>query len=396
MAIFIRLSFVLLAMLAAAPAVSGSNLSQLSLTDAVSAAMQRHSGDERIDGSTPYRSSNWLAALPSIGISYLASDENQGSDETELSVSLPIKSGAGRKHDKQLRQLAGNIQDTEAQRRRLFLSGLVRESLWSHRIARTRKQFSEKKITLLEELLERQQALFETRSASRYSLLLIQQEITDARILQQSFDWEAEAWRQRFKTLTGIATIPEDIIEAALEGPPNYSQHPQLRLLDLDWRRQQAVIAAESESSTPWTVALTAKQLDNPQFDENQYGMAVEIPISAINISSESSRAAWQEASRSYRQSRDELQLELKHSWDSLNGEADHLLIQQALMDESARISQQLVTENRSLLGENELAREIWVRRLLDDIDKQANAAINKLLIDQNLAMKRQATGISL
>ena len=396
MAIFTRLGIVLLAMLAATPAFSASSLSQLSLTDAVSAAEQRQSGNGRIEGSTPYQSSNWLAAIPSIGISYLASDENQGTDETELSVSLPIKSGAGRKYDKQLRQLAVNIQDTEAQRRRLYLSGLVRESLWSHRIAQARKQFSEKKITLLEELLERQQALFEARSASRYSLLLIQQEITDAQILQQSFDWEAEAWRQRFKALTGIATIPEDIIEAALEGQPNYNQHPQLHLLDLRWRRQQAVIAAGSESSTPWTVAFTAKQLDNPQFDENQYGMAVEIPISTINISSESSRADWQEASRSYWQSRDELQLKLKQAWDSLNGEADHLLRQQALLDESARISQQLVIESRSLLDENELAREIWVRRLLNDIDKQADAAINKLQIGQNLAMKRQATGIPL
>ena len=144
MAIFTRLGIVLLAMLAATPAFSASSLSQLSLTDAVSAAEQRHSGEGQIEASTPYQSFSWLAALPSIGIGYLASDENQGTDETELSVRLPIKSGAGRKYDKQLRQLAVNIQDTEAQRRRLYLSGLVRESLWSHRIAQARKQFSEK------------------------------------------------------------------------------------------------------------------------------------------------------------------------------------------------------------------------------------------------------------
>ena len=347
-------------------------------------------------GDTPYQSSTWLAALPSVGISYLGSDENQGTDETELSLNLPIKSAAGRKYDKELRLLAEQIEATEAQRRRLYLSGLVREALWSHRIVETRGQFSEKKIALLEELLLRQQALFEARSASRYSLLLIQQELTEAQITLQAFQCEAKSWNRRFQDLTGIASPPADIAEAALSAKPDYSQHPQLQLLDLGWRRQQAVIAAGSSSSEPWTVALTAKQLDNPQFDENQYGLAVDIPLSVFDISSESSRADWQAASRSYWQSRDELQLTLMQRRESLAGEAAHLLRQQALMEESAKISGQLLTETRSLLGENELAREILLRRTLNDIDKRADAAINKLRTGQNLAMTRQALGIPL
>jgi len=396
MATIFRLGAVLLTMLASAATASSGTLSHLTLADAVAAAEQRHAGGIPSVGDTPYQSSSWLAALPSVGISYLGSDENEGTDETELSLNLPIKSVAGRKYDKELRLLAEQIEATDGQRRQLYLSGLVREALWSHRIAQTRGQYSEKKIALLEGLLERQQSLFEARSASRYSMLLIRQELTDARIGLQTFQWEAEAWQRRFQDLTGISSLPVNITEAALSGETDYSQHPQLRLLDLGWRRQQAVIAATSGNSTPWTVALTAKQLDNPQFDENQYGLAVDIPLSVFDISSESSRADWQEASRSYWQTRDELQMALMLRRESLAGEAAHLLRQQVLMEESATISEQLLAETHSLMGENELAREIWVRRIINDIDKRADAAINKLRTGQNLAMTRQALGIPL
>jgi len=118
--------------------------------------------------------------------------------------------------------------------------------------------------------------------------------------------------------------------------------------------------------------------------------------LSVFDISSESSRADWQEASRSYWQTRDELQLALMQRRNTLAGAAAHLLSQQALMEESAKISGQLLAETRNLMGENELAREIWVRRLLNDIDKRADAAINKLRTGQNIAITRQAMGIPL
>lgn len=392
----IRLGVTWLVMTASTVFASDATLSGVSLADAVSAAEQQHTGAMRAAGDTPYQSSAWLAALPSIAISYLASDENEGTDETELSLNLPIKSAAGRKYDQELRLLAQQIQDNEAQRRRLYLSGLVREALWSHRIAQTRSQFSDKKIALLKELLQRQQALFEARSASRYSLLLIQQELTDAQLDLQTFRWEAERWQRRFADLTGLSTPPEDISEAKLLDNPDYSQHPRLRLLDLGWRRQQALIAAGSEGTTPWTVSLTARQLNTPQFGENQYGMALDIPLSVFDISTESSRSEWREAARSYWQSRDELQLALLQRREFLAGEAAHLHKQQALLEASANISGQLLAETRSLISENELAYEIWVRRALNDIDKRAESAINTLRAGQNLAMTRQALGLPL
>ena len=66
------------------------------------------------------------------------------------------------------------------------------------------------------------------------------------------------------------------------------------------------------------------------------------------------------------------------------------------LLDESARISTELIYESQALVGQNELAGAIWLRRLMDDIDNQSAAAINQLLTGQNLAMTRQAAGVPL
>lgn len=388
------ITFILAASLTSV-ANAAQTLSQVSLSDAVSAAELRLPSEQET-GSTPYQTSAWLAALPSLSVSYLASDEDLGSDETELSLNLPIKSIAGKRYDEKLRSLSMEIQDAETRYRRLYLSGLVRESLWTERIAATRASFNAQKIDLLEDLQQRQQALFEARSASRYSLLLIRQELTQAKIEQQNLTWVSDSWRQRFRQLTGLSALPANVSEAGAPPAPDYSSHPQLRLLELDWQRQQAVIRAGSNSATPWNLALTAKQLDSPEFEENQYGLSLEVPMSVFDVASESSQSDWQDASRAYWRAHDEVQLGLEQQWQALTVEASQLKQQQSLLNESVEISGQLITETKSLIGQNELGPEIWLRRLLGDIDKQADAAINSLRIGQNHAMTRQAAGIPL
>lgn len=388
-------AFILVVLLASS-AATAQNLSQISLVDAVTAAGQRLPRGPEAMADPPFQSPTWLAALPSLGVSYLKSDEDEGTDETELSLNLPVRSPAGRRYDSELRRLAVEIDTTESAYRRLYLSGLVRDILWTQRIAATRTDFNARKIELLDSLLQSQQVLFEARSTSRYSLLLIRQELSEARIQQQALDWESDSWRQRFRELTGLSVLPVDIDEAAAPGSPDYALHPQLRLLELQWQREKASIAATGNNATPWNLAVTAKQLDSPVFEENQYGVALDIPINLFDVENESSRSDWQDAARSYWRARDELQLELQQRWQALALEAVHLQQQQSLLEESVEISAQLAAESESLLGQNELGREIWIRRLLGDIDKRADAALNALLIGQNRAMQRQVAGIPL
>lgn len=176
----------------------------------------------------------------------------------------------------------------------------------------------------------------------------------------------------------------------------NYAQHPDVKLLDLTWQRQLRLIAAGSSKTNPVNVALSAKRLDNRQLNENQYGVAVEIPLTVFDIASESTRSEWQQASRDYWQLHDELQLDLKRNWEQLQAEKEHLRERQVLLDDTVATSAELLSETRILFEQNEIPYEFWMRRVLDDIDSRSDAAINRLLIEQNRARIRQTAGIPL
>ena len=60
------------------------SVSQLSLREALQVALQRDSVAPEAAGSPQYQASAWLAGLPSLGVSYLESNERDGIDETEL------------------------------------------------------------------------------------------------------------------------------------------------------------------------------------------------------------------------------------------------------------------------------------------------------------------------
>lgn len=377
----------------ASVAVSASTLGLDDITDIAEKRLAEPRSSQELDG---FQSSRWLAALPSIGISYLDSDQAQGTDETEVNLTLPLKSPYGRRQDQSLRDLARSILSVETQRRRLYLSGLIRESLWAERIAGIRVQYTERKILLLEELLDRQEALFEARSASRYGLLLIRQELMDARVLLQDQRRDQQQWRGRYRQLTGLGGPPGSIEEAALQDEAPWHSHPELRLLKLTREQQRVRIAAGSARSAPWNLSLVARRQDSRQLDEKQYGLAIEVPLDLLDSVAESSRSEWREAARNYWQQHDELQLALQGRWERLSDEARHLQLRQTLLADSASISRQLLDESRQLFSQNELGSELWIRRLLGSLDREAEAAINQALIGQNRAMSRQAAGIPL
>ncbi len=397
----IRVSRWLLGLLAvfywtASAAESDISARSLDLGEVVQVTVERQARDSAGKDLPGFQTSTWLAGLPTIGMLFLESDESQGSDEAEISINLPLKSPFGRRQDEQLRALATSIARAETERRQLYFSGLLRETVWSERVENTRLQYTERKITLLEKLLNRQQDLFEARSASRYSLLLIQQEITKAKLLLQDQRRAQAQWQQRYRLLTGLGSLPDAIEEPAPAIDAPWRNHPELRLLDLTREQQRTRIAAASAKSSPWNLALIARNQETPQLDENQYGIALEVPLSAFDTVSQANSNEWREAQRDSAQRYDELLISLQSSWQELTQEAEHLQRRQVLLDESLDIGKQLIEESRSLLGQNEIASEIWVRRLLDSLDTEAEGAINRVLIGQNRAMSRQAAGIPL
>jgi hypothetical protein len=249
---------------------------------------------------------------------------------------------------------------------------------------------------LLGQLVERQQVLFDARTASRYSLLVVQQELASARLARNDRQQAVAQWRQRYRQLTGMGSLPEVIDEPALAGDNPWRSHPDLLLLDLTWEQERARINASSARAAPWNLSLNALNLDNPAFEETQYGLALEIPLSVFDTGAESSRTEWQQGAREFARQRDELLLALNGRWQQLTSESVHLAERQALLDDARAIGKQLIDESQSLLSRNEIGSEILLRRLLESLDTEAEAAINTVLVGQNRAMRRQAAGVPL
>lgn len=383
-------------MLLACQVQGATSASELTLPEVTDLALARFSSAATDDGVPPFSSATWLAALPSIAFSYLDSDDRNGTDETELSLTLPFKSPHLRRQDDRLAQLTESIAAAEQELRRLYLSGLLREALWSHRIARARVDQSARKIRLLETLLDRQQQLFAAGTEPRYALLLLQQELVDARLSRAEAQRDAGRWLRRYQSLTGLGVAPASLEEAPPPGTGAPQFHPALRLLDLGWERDRALILAGSRRSAPWQLSAIARELETPGLSETQYGLAVELPLSLFDAEGGAVNSAWREASRRYWRERDELVLALKASRDQLQEEGDYLRRRQSLLQQSTEISERLLRESAALRDLNELGQEVWIRRTLNDLDRQLEAELNRLLLGQQRALSRQAAGLPL
>lgn len=373
------------------------SISELSLNDVLAVALERATPDKLDNMAQGYQSSSWLAALPSVGLSYLGSDERYGNDETELRLNLPIKSGGHRRADKQLKQLSGEYDAVSQQGKALYLSGLIREALWSFRVSEVKEASVGEKNQLLNQLEEQYQQLFAASAASEYSLLLIQKELVLAQIEQLDAEQESQRWLRQYRAITGLGSMPADIAEPSYtSGDFILEQHPQLRLLELAWLQKQLVLLAASNQSTPWNVSLSAKNIASEVFQENQYGIGIEIPLSFIDIATQTHNSEWILGSRSHDIARDEARLALHQRWNVLESEAGLLVKKETLLKLSGELSQGITRQSNELRAFNELGEEIILRQMIDAIDAQAAIAVNKALIQQNNAMLRQAAGISL
>lgn len=368
-----------------------------SLQEALAAAMERGADRQLAIEASPYETSSWLAGLPSLGLTYLDSEQRYGTDEAELNLNLPLKSGRRRSADDALQGLAEDLDGWGQRQRQLYYSGLLREVLWGYRLADAQRRFAADKRAVLLELEQRQQELLAASATSEYALLLLQTELVDVEVAQQEYLQETRRWRQRYRQLTGLEVLPGEIRETA---PPldgfTPGQHPRLRVLELANQQQRQLLRANSAAAADWNVALTAKNFETAGYDEQQYGLGVEIPLSALDIATESDNAQWRALQRDYLLARDQALNELRDNWEQLLNEREVLQQKQRLLERSEELAGRIAEQLAQLQASNEIGQEILLRRMMSSIDTRAAAAVNHILLDRNNAMLRQAAGLSL
>jgi hypothetical protein len=368
-----------------------------SLRLVLAAAMERGADLELASEASPYQPSSWLAGLPSLGLTYLDSEQRDGTDEAELSLNLPLKSGRRRSADEALQGLATDLDGWSLRLRQLYYSGLLREILWAYRLADARRRFAADKRVVLLELEQRQQELLAASATSEYALLLLQTELVEVEVAQQEYLQQTRRWRQRYRQLTGLEELPGDVSETA---PPidNFTpgQHPRLRALELANQQQRQLLRANSAAAADWNLAFTAKNFETSGYDEQQYGLGVEIPLSTLDVATESDNAMWRGLQRDYLLARDQLLNDLRDNWEQLLNEREVLQRKQQLLERSEKLAGRIAEQLAQLQASNEIGQEILLRRMMSSIDTRAEVAVNRILLDQNNAMLRQAAGLSL
>ena len=368
-----------------------------SLQEALAAAMERGADRQLAIEASPYETSSWLAGLPSLGLTYLDSEQRYGTDEAELNLNLPLKSGRRSSAEDALLGRAEDLDGWGQRQRQLYYSGLLREVLWGYRLADAQRRFAADKRAVLLELEQRQQELLAASATSEYALLLLQTELVDVEVAQQEYLQVTRRWRQRYRQLTGLEVLPGEIRETA---PPldgfTPGQHPRLRVLELANQQQRQLLRANSAAAADWNVALTAKNFETAGYDEQQYGLGVEIPLSALDIATESDNAQWRALQRDYLLARDQALNELRDNWEQLLNEREVLQQKQRLLERSEELAGRIAEQLAQLQASNEIGQEILLRRMMSSIDTRAAAAVNHILLDRNNAMLRQAAGLSL
>ncbi|MEH6581596.1 MAG: hypothetical protein V7754_06635 [Halioglobus sp.] len=370
------------------------SISALTLPEILDVAMARASNANYGQLEQSYQSSSWLAASPSVSLNYLGSDERYGTDETELSLNLPIKSGRRRKADKQLGQLARDYETVSAQARRLFVSGLIRESLWSYRLALVQLEAAGRKHQLLTKLEGQYQTLVEANAASEYSLLIIQKERVETAIDQSDSQRELDRWLGQYRLITGIGNMPDDIEESS--GPDTQfllASHPEIRALELGWQQKKLRLLANSNQAAPWNVYFTAKNVEEIGFEENQYGIGVEVPMSFLEIANETRNNEWLQESRDFERALDQMRAELQRRWEQISSETAVLQQKQSLLADFGELSARIMQRASELMTANELEQEIILRHQLEAIDAEMAVETNLTLLQQNHAMRLQAMG---
>jgi len=353
-------------------------------------------------------SSSWLSGLPSISLSHLGSLDNGNSYEQEVSLNLPIKSPGSHRSDKQLKQLTQAILGQQVVLQRLYLSGLLRQSIWDHRIASMKLKQLERKTRLLEKLHVQQKRLTDVGELPLVNLLLLARELVDIELEQIHLKQQQAEALSLFSQLTGRYEMPAKIDESSrsisdihLPTQDTFSaalvQHPLMKLQSLQQQQQLLIIKSQQAgASDPWTLSLTAKNTTDDQLNDQQLGLGITVPLGFSSALSQSELSTWQQTHSEQSLNRDRIYLELNTLTETLAKQQQNQRDQQVLLQRGLSLSRTITEELAKVKDQSQVSYEIWLRRYMDALDTESRLVLNQVSQQQLHSQQLQALGISL
>jgi hypothetical protein len=358
--------------------------------------------------SVQLSSSTWLTGLPSISLSYLGELDNSNIYEQEVSLNLPIKSFSLHQSDNQLKRLTSSLLEQQVALQKLYLSGLLRQSMWDYRIAFVKSNQLQRKASLLEKLYVQQKQLSNAGEFPKVNLLLLDRERVDIDLAQIELKQQQDEAMALFQSLTGLSEIPVNIEEnghnmAELDVQSTHGadvvlmQHPLWQLQSLQQQFQDVMMTSQQAGEQdPWTVSLTAKETAGDLANDQHLGVGISIPLGFGSALSQRELSVWQKDYQDQRINSERLYLELKNQSQKLLSQQHNLKKQQALLQRGVSLSRTITEDLAKVKDQNQMGYEIWLRRYMDALDTESRLVLNQVAQQQLHSQQLQALGISL
>lgn len=377
----------------------GASVSSISLAELVDAAVEKQTSTEQRKQlvTDDQQISAWLATNPLISVGYLQSDRQQGTNEAELALTLPIKSRQQQALDSLLKSALTDNKKQHKTTLRLYLSGIVRELVWQQKLVTLSLAQNSEKITFLSDLASNYQALYEFDQLSRLSLLLIEQEQLDAQMEQLELQQQQNGVINRLRQFTGLTKFPRQAAEPAWNSQLfRISQHPAIVQLDSQWQQQLLRLQKNKNQTAGWNLSVSAKNLSSEQITETQLGVSAELPLTWFEVQDPANISEWTVLHNQYEQSRLELVLNVQQNVERLVSQLSYLQQKQQMLEQSKTNSKSIISETSALIERGQINQEQAIKHMLSAFDTKVQYSQNQLLISQTNARLRQAAGISL
>ena len=369
----------------------------ITLSDALDATMQNQLSEHFAGDIRTQNRLNWIDGAPIVSMRYYHNQTELGSKEAELSLSVPIKSSFKKQIEESLKSSSVTIKNNATRQLALHYSGILRDVIWQYREQTSQLRLATRKQAILARLLEKYRNLAELNALPRYAFQLLQKEVNSSRILSLEYEYSTQQLLNQYSTISGLQSLPkhmEEDLPAAVE--LMISKHPNIQSLDAAWAAQGYSLKGQTQSSEPWNVHISARRIETFDFSENQLGVGLDIPISSGQGLSVSQQNEYRQAQINYEVERNKLLVDILAAAQSSQAKYQFLASKQVLLEESLPTLKALESSINHLLDSNTQDHATHIRNLIDLLEAQAEVELNRMAIQRQIAMIRQAVGLSL
>ncbi|MEE4246840.1 MAG: hypothetical protein V2I33_15620 [Kangiellaceae bacterium] len=337
----------------------------------------------------------WLQGPITAQVSALESHGAADADEYELALVIPFRSPSGRSLDKKQKLLEQEILERRKQRFGLYVSGLLRQSIWQWRIAETEFTWLKNKQVWLKDLavsVDRLQKAGEIDQAS--FLQWRQQNLAHQMRLKRAELTLAQA-KANYRSITGSESLPDNVVETMVERRDlQIMRHPELLLLQLTESQIELSYRQSQVSLQPWQVGIVGRQFNSVLGTESLVGVTFSIPISSNQSTSANNYSEWKKA-------RDALSDTKLETYTQLKRQLTNALHHYSYLSEAQNLLQKQVDLGVKINAiyskqKTDLPRSYWLEQLIKQQDLKLELEKNRTALSEAVSKINQIVGITL